>query len=188
MNQLRLCLAAWLISAAPALSGEIADAATKAEALFGEGKYQESLAALDAAREVIWQKAPLTFGKTLFVVSDPGGYGVYDLRDNNEFKPGEPLVIYTEPQGYGHGRDGAMYLLNLKLDFEIRNKAGESLAKQENFSAWALRSRVANKEFMGKVTYNLTGIEPGEYEVITTVRDQNSAKTGSFTMPFKIVP
>jgi hypothetical protein len=188
MKRLRLGLAVWLLTAAPSFSGEITDAAAKAEALLGEGKYQESLAALDAARDLIWKNAPLTFGKTLFVVSDPAGYGVYDLRDNNEFKPGEQLVIYTEPQGYGHGRDGAMYVLNLKLDFEIRNKAGESLAKQENFAAWALRSRVANREFMGKVTYNLTGIEPGEYEVITTVRDQNSAKTGSFTMAFKIVP
>jgi hypothetical protein len=188
MKRLHIGIAALLISAAPSFSGEISDAGAKAEALLGEGKYQESLAALDAARDAVWLKAPLTFGKTLFVVSDPGGYGVYDLRDNNEFKPGEQLVIYTEPQGYAHGRDGAMYLLNLKLDFEIRNKAGESLAKQENFSAWTLRSRVANKEFMGKVTYNLTGIEPGEYEVITTVRDQNSAKTGSFAMPFKIVP
>ncbi len=188
MNRLQMCLAAWLLSAAPSFSGEITDAAAKAEALLGEGKFQESLAALDAARDAIWQKAPLTFGKTLFVVSDPGGYGVYDLRDNNEFKPGEQLVIYTEPQGYAHGRDGAIYLLNLKLDFEIKRKAGESLAKQENFSAWTLRSRVANREFMGKVTYNFTGIEPGEYEVVTTVRDQNSAKSGSFAMPFRIVP
>ena len=187
MKKAALGLAFW-IAAVPALAGEITDAAAKAEKLFGAGKYQESLAALDAAREAIWAKAPLTFGKTLFVVSDPGGYGVYDLRDNNEFKPGEQLVIYTEPQGYGHGRDGAIYLLNLKLDFEIRNKAGESLAKQENFSSWTLRSRVANREFMGKVTYNFTGIEPGEYEVITTVRDQNSPKSGHFTMPFKIVP
>ena len=187
MKRAALALALW-VAAAPSLAGEITDAAAKAETLFSEGKYQESLAALDAAREAIWQKAPLTFGKTLFVVSDPGGYGVYDLRDNNEFKPGEQLVIYTEPQGYAHARDGAIYLLNLKLDFEIRNKAGETLAKQENFSAWTLRSRVANREFMGKVTYNFTGIEPGEYEVITTVRDQNSSKSGSFTMPFKIVP
>jgi hypothetical protein len=188
MKRFNLALAAWLVAATSSFSGEITDAAAKAEALLGEEKFQESLAALDAAREAIWQKAPLTFGKTLFVVSDPGGYGVYDLRDNNEFKPGEQLVIYTEPQGYGHGRDGAIYLLNLKLDFEIKSKAGESLAKQENFSAWTLRSRVANREFMGKVTYNFTGIEPGEYEVVTTVRDQNSAKTGSFTMPFKIAP
>lgn len=188
MKRLELALAAWLMSAAPLFSGEITDAAAKAEALLGEGKFQESLAALDGAREAIWQKAPLSFGKTLFVVSDPGGYGVYDLRDNNEFKQGEQLVIYTEPQGYAHGRDGAIYLLNLKLDFEIKTKAGESIAKQENFSSWALRSRVANREFMGKVTYNFTGIEPGEYEVVTTVRDQNSAKSGTFSMPFKIVP
>jgi hypothetical protein len=188
MKRLQMGAVLWLAAAAPSFCGEITDAAAKAEALFGEGKYQESLDALNAARDVIWAKAPLTFGKTLFVVSDPAGYGVYDMRDNNDFKPGEQLVIYTEPQGYGHGRDGAIYLLNLKLDFEIKNKAGESLAKQENFAAWALRSRVPNREFMGKVTYNLTGIEPGEYEVITTVRDQNSAKAGSFTMPFKIVP
>jgi hypothetical protein len=188
MKRTQWGLAFWVMAAVPSFSGEITDAAAKAETLFGEGKFQDSLAALDKARDAIWQKAPLTFGKTLFVVSDPGGYGVYDLRDNNEFKPGEQLVIYTEPKGYAHGRDGAIYVLNLKLDFEIKNKEGGSLAKQENFSAWALRSRVANREFMGKVTYNFTGIEPGEYEVITTVRDQNSAKTGMFSMPFKIVP
>ena len=141
MKRLHVALAAWLMSAAPLFSGEITDAAAKAEALFGEGKYQESLAALDTAREAIWQKAPLTFGKTLFVVSDPAGYGVYDLRDNNEFKPGEQLVIYTEPQGYAHGRDGAIYVMNMKLDFEIRNKAGESLA-QCQVADGHLRARV----------------------------------------------
>ena len=130
----------------------------------------------------------MSFGKTIFVASDPAGFGIYDARDSNEFKLGQVIVIYTEPSGYGYGKDGEISVIDLKLDFEIKNNGGVSLAKQENFASWQLRSRFANKEFMGKITYNFTGLDPGAYEVITTAKDQNSSKTASFAMPFKIVP
>ena len=191
MKRFRLALITGLLAghmAGGALAGEVADAAAKAESLASEGKYDEALSALDTARDAVWNQAPLSFAKSLFVASDPAGFGIYDRRDSNEFKPGETIVIYTEPRGYGYGSDGEMKVISLKLDFEIKDKAGTSLAKQEGFAAWNLRSRVANKEFMGKITYDFSGLEPGEYEVTTTVKDQNSDKTGSFSMPFKIVP
>lgn len=178
----------FLLLSAPAFGGAIADAGTKAESLVSEGKFTEALQALDTALSDVLKQAPFSFGKTIFVASDPAGYGIYDSRDSSVFKTGEALVIYTEPHGFAYGRDGDINIMNIKLDFEIKNKAGDSLAKKENFAAWTLRSRVANREFMGKLNYNFTGLEPGEYEVITTAKDQNSDKTGSFSMPFTITP
>ncbi len=177
-----------LITASSVIGGEISDAGTAAEKLVRAGKFDEALQALESAREAVWKQAPLSFRKTLFVASDPAGFGIYDIRETSEFKSGEPLVIYTEPVGFSYGRDGQIFITDMGLDFEIRDSSGASLAKQENFASWTLRSRVPNKEFMGKLNYDFTGLKPGDYEVITMVRDKNSGKKNSFSMAFKIVP
>ena len=122
------------------------------------------------------------------MAADPAGFGIYDIRENNEFKSGERLVIYSEPVGFTYSRDGQVFITDMALDFEIKDAFGTSLAKQENFASWTLRSRVPNKEFMGKIDYNFTGLKPGDYDVVTMVRDKNSEKANSFSMRFKIVP
>src|SRR6185295_2184996 len=109
------------------------------------------------------------FRKTIFVASDPNGFGIYDIRENAEFKRSEPLLIYTEPVGFAFGRDGQMFVMDMALDFEIRDSSGASVAKQENFASWTIRSRFPNKEFMGKLKYDFSGLQPGDYSVITTV-------------------
>ena len=113
---------------------------------------------------------------------------MFDIRESDAFKRSEPLVIYTEPVGFAYGRDGQMFITDLALDFEVFDASGASIAAQENFGSWTLRSRVANKEFMGKLDYDFSGLEPGDYEVVTTVRDKNSDKKASFGMKFKLLP
>ena len=189
MNLRILAVAAAVVLASPpAFAGEVADAGAKAEALAGEGKYLEALDALSAASDSIWQKSPIVFRKTLFVASDPAGYGIFDLRENSVFKAGEPLIVYAEPVGFGYGKDGGLSTINLSLDFEIRSKDGKVLGSQKEFSTASLRSRVQNREFMLKVVYTLNGVPAGDYEVVTTVNDKVSAKSGSFTLPFTIAP
>jgi hypothetical protein len=179
---------AFLFSICPAFAGEISDAGVAAENLVNARKFDEALQALETAREVIWNQTPLSFRKTVFVAADPAGFGIYDIRENNEFKSGELLVIYTEPVGFTYGHDGQILITDMGLDFEIKDSSGASLAKQENFASWTLRSRVPNKEFMGKIDYNFIGPQPGDFEVITSIRDKNSDKSNSFSMKFKIVP
>lgn len=175
------------LQASAANAGDIADAAQKAETAFEAGNYASAMTSLNGARDVVWAASPLTINKAILVASDPQGYGIYDIRDNNQYKSGEPIVIYTEPSGFGYGRDGEIYLLKMALDFEIKNSSGESLATQKDFAKWELRSRIPNKEFMGKITYTFSGVEPGDYVVETHIRDQNSDKTVTFSTPFKIV-
>lgn len=177
-----------LLAISQAQGGEIADAGLAAEKFAAESKYDEAFQALETARDAIWNQSPLAFRKTLFVASEPQGFGLFDIRESDAFKRSEPLVIYTEPVGFAYGRDGQMFITDLALDFEVFDASGASIAAQENFGSWTLRSRVANKEFMGKLDYDFSGLEPGDYEVVTTVRDKNSDKKASFGMKFKLLP
>ena len=180
-------VAAGLLSTS-AEAGAVGEAAAQAEKLAAQGKFQEALDSLATAQDMIWQQAPLSFRKTLFVASEPAGFGIYDLRESNEFKRNERLLIYAEPVGYGYGRDGQLYTIDLALDFTIKSPDGKVVASQVNFATLSLRSRVANKEFMAKVTYDFSGLEPGAYEVITRATDKNSGKSAEFSMPFKLTP
>jgi hypothetical protein len=179
-------LASSLLLATATHAGETLDSAAKAEQLAGEGKFTEALAAIDSAKDSIWKAAPLTFRRALFVASDPQGFGVYDIRDNSVFKRSAPLIIYAEPIGYGYGRDGDLYVIELGLDFTIKSSDGKVAAQQENFGTLSFRSRVPNKEFMAKVTYDFSGLPPGDFEVVTTANDKNSDKSGEFSLKFSL--
>src|SRR6185437_4316817 len=66
-----------------------------------------SIAAIDNARAATiaaLKNAPLGFRRILFVTEAPGGFAIYDPRPNNVFKPGEPLIVYTEPIGIAWNR------------------------------------------------------------------------------------
>jgi hypothetical protein len=171
----------------PVLAGDISDAGSRAESFLEDGNHAKAMAALNAARETVWNAAPLTINKAVLVAADPKGFGIYDIRDDNRYRAGEDIVIYTEPSGYAYGRDGDLYVIGMTIDFEVRSESGESLASQENIAVWQLRSRVPNKEFMGKVTYSFAGIEPGNYVVETRIRDLNSDKVTSFPTRFVII-
>ena len=184
-----LCLSSALFLAlTPAMAGEITDAGAAAEQAVTDSNYEDAFKSIEAAKDSIWEQSPLALHNINFTVGEPAGYGIYEVRPSNEFKSGETLVVYTEPQGYGFGQDGDFYIMDMALDFEVKDASGASLAKQENFASWTLRSRYPNKEFMGKLTYDFKGIVPGDYELSTTVRDKNSEKTASFSLKFKITP
>jgi hypothetical protein len=187
MKILFLAAALMALPAQAACAGDIVDAAEKAESAVEAGKYADALSSLNQARDSVWNAAPLTINKAILVASDPQGYGIYGIRESNQYKSGEPIVVYTEPSGFAYGRDGELFTINMALDFEIKSSSGDSLANRQNFAKWELRSRVPNKEFMGKLTYTFSGIEPGDYIVETTIRDQNSEKKVTFPTPFKIV-
>jgi len=60
---------------------------------FGQAPSEES-----AAGEQTFKSAFDTF-----VSSEPGGYGIYEERKSNVFKPGETFLLYVEPLGYTYG-------------------------------------------------------------------------------------
>ena len=178
------CLAAAL--ALPARAGEIADAAINAEALASEGKFDEALAALTEAQAKLWDLSPMFVRKAFFVAAEPGGFGIYQARANSTFPKAEKLLIYAEPVGFGYNRDGELYVVNITMDFDILNPAGKSVAAQKNFGVLGLTSQVPNREFFAKITYDFSGLNAGDYSVLTTLNDTVSGESVEITLPFTL--
>lgn len=170
------------------LAGPIEDAAKQAETSLADGKFSEAWTSIENARNLVWSAMPLALRNATFVSTQPKGYGIYDIRPNNSYKQGVPLLIYFEPQGYGFGRDGEFYTIDLSIDFDLRSADGESLLKSENVETLKTRSLIHNYELLGTLTYTFTGLPPGEYEVVTTAHDKNTNKQADFSLKFNIIP
>ncbi len=134
-----------------------------------------------------WEKTPLTIRRALFINGEPRGFGLYQERESKTFKPGEKVVVYAEPVGFGWKDAGrGMFELGFVVDFHIKSRVGEVVAEKENFMRIATESHIRNLEFMVVLTLNLTSAPPGDYVVEYKLHDIASDKTASFNMPFKI--
>ena len=97
---------------------------TSAAGLTQPASPDPSIAAIDSARAATiaaLKGAPLGFRRVLFVTEAPGGFAIYDPRPNDVFKPGEPLIVYTEPVGITWQQDGDKVSSKLVVDFEVRS-------------------------------------------------------------------
>ena len=77
----------------PAAAQGIAEKAEEAEAFAGEGQFIEAIAALDEAASALWDEAPLTFRKALWVAEPPGGFGAYNPRETDVFDSGAEMIV-----------------------------------------------------------------------------------------------
>jgi hypothetical protein len=183
-------LAAMLVAAgihgaavAQDISGKAKEAA---EALAGQGKLIEALGVLDEAATALWERAPLTMRRALWVAETPNGFGAYNPRESNVFTAGTSMIAYAEPVGFGWRKSGDLWYTDLIVDLVIKATDGTVLLRKAEFQKLELGSRVRNHEFMAHFTYTFTGIPAGEYVVETTLRDAVSGKSGTFSLPFVI--
>ena len=182
-----LCgLVAIIVATGSATAQDVATKAGEAEALARDGKFIEAMAALDEAAYAVWEKAPLTFRRALWVAEPPGGFGLYNPREDNVFASGAEMIAYVEPVGFGWRKSGDVWMTDLVADLVVKSKDGEVLASQSDFQQLQITSRVRNREFMARFTYTFTGISAGEYAVETVLRDKVSGKSGTFTLPITV--
>jgi len=152
----------------------------------------QSLAEIDRLDEAVfkaWAATPLTIRKAVFVSEHPKGFGQYVERSGNVFKPGEKLVAYAEPVGFGWKDLGnSQYQFGFKVDFLIKSPDGKVLGGQQDFADLSETSHARNREFMVVLTMNISDAPPGDYVIEYKLRDVSSDKTATFNMPFKIAP
>lgn len=148
------------------------------------GDLTAALAELDAA----WQAAPLGFTKALFVKAPAEGYGAYEPRQGNVFAPGEAIVVYAEPVGYGYAHGDEGYRFELTVDFEILTPSGQVLASQADFAKVGSASREKLREFQASLSFRFDGLQSGEYVLLARFRDTVGAKAGELRMPFSVAP
>ena len=184
-------LAALLGAALPAVAvaGPIADKAAEIEALLDAGDAAAASAAANDLYGQIWDASPsLVIRQAVLVTEAAAGVGVYNPRETNTYKAGEPILIYAEPTGFGYGNPGeGLFAMGFGVDLKVISETGEVLGEIPDLTQVELNSRNQNREFQANITYTLNGIAPGRYVLQTTLKDKFSAKTGTFETAIEIV-
>jgi len=181
-----LAVAASIALAVSSQAETLVDHATKAANLIAAGKTAEALEEATRVRDLAWDAAPIAFTTATFVDGKPAGYGQYTPRASTVFKPGDAITIYAEPVGYGYGRDGAQYLIDLDADIELQTPQGQILVREESFTRLSGKGLRPIREFQVSFSIALDGLTAGDYVLVTRLKDAHGDKTGSFSLPFSI--
>ncbi len=153
----------------------------------GQVQQQQHFAFGQTAEELV--SGEQTFGSAFdtFVSSEPGGYGIYEERKSNVFKPGETFLLYVEPTGYTYGtvtdEDGnTLYAMNFTVDFIISDKNGNILGGQEDIPVSNIVSHHQNKELNLDISIEQSSpFPPGDYVITYRITDENSGNSFDIT-------
>lgn len=152
--------------------------------------YAQSMQEIDKREAAVleaWRQTPLAVRRAVFETDRAEGFGQYRERSSNVFKPGEKLIAYIEPVGYGWKETSpGTYEFGFEVDFLIKSPDGKLLAGQENFARLVLSSHARNREFMLNLTMNVGGAPPGDYVLEFKLRDVAGDKSTVVQLPFKI--
>ncbi|MER8374646.1 hypothetical protein [Mesorhizobium sp. M1406] len=186
MKSIMAILMALAFSTPCAFAGEITDRATEAEKLLQSGDGAGALDKFRGAEEALWQAMPLAV-QNVKQVDSASGFGIYSERANRIYKPGEKIVLYMEPVGYGYGSDGlGNSMIALSVDITVVSAAGETLGTSEKVGRVQVASRSHNRELFFKLDLSLDGLPPGKYRCDFLMHDENSNKTAPFTTDIEI--
>jgi hypothetical protein len=163
-----------------------------------EGRADNQLAQLDAARQQYlsaWNNTAFSSQFDVFIAEGSDlGYGIYrEHVPSTVFRPGETIVLYVEPVGYGHQlitdgtgnqevgsnsissntSDTTLYLMNMTADYIISDSTGSELQAIKDVPVGTLISHRQNLELF--LTLTLRQDQPfpvGDYIVTYIVHDQ----------------
>jgi hypothetical protein len=174
--------------AGQAFAGPVTDQASAIEAKLSEGDGAGAISLAQDLLATVWgQTLDVSFAQALLVAEQATGYGVYNPRATNIFKMGEPILIYCEPVGFDYGNPGeGLWSVNFFIDLQVLDSGGNQLANLPEVTQYNMVSRHLNREIPANITYTLQGIKPGRYTLVTTLRDKNSQKSGSFQTAIEI--
>lgn len=186
MKSIMAVLMALALSTPTAFAGEISDRAAEAEKALQAGDGAGALEKFRSAEDALWQAMPLGV-QNVKQVDTAGGFGIYSERANHIYKPGEKVVLYMEPVGYGYGSDGlGNSQIALAVDLTVLSESGEPLGTFKKIGSVQVASRSHNRELFFKLDLSLDGLPPGKYRCDFLMHDQNSNKTAPFTTDIEI--
>jgi len=140
----------------------------------------------------VWNQTE--FNATFSTFVEPfsaAGYGVYEER-NNIFAPGETIVLYVEPVGFGHEQviekgdvnsnnsDTILYLMNMTADYEIAAANGTELQLIEDVEVLRnITSHRPNTEMFLTLTItpDVQPLPVGSYVITYSVKDEVSGES-----------
>jgi hypothetical protein len=166
----------------------VAEQAAEIEQRQGSGDFAGAMAAARSLLAGLWEASPgIDFTEVVPETERSAGFGLYNPRPDTRYGQGEPVMIYVEPVGFGYGAGGeGIYLVGFYVDLQVLGADGNELANAVNITQLDHATRARVQEFGTDVIYNFDGLKPGKYRLVTTLRDKNSAKTGSFDLDIEV--
>lgn len=183
-----------LIAATPAATKPGAPAAfpaaevDRARAAAAAGKLDVAADALADALRKVEAAGPLRV-EALQVVADPvRGYGLYSPIPNNTIAPGQPLLLYFEPLGFGYRSvaGGAAYEIDMSADLRILAPDGRVLQEDEDMLTSSVTSRRQNREVQFVLRLQTQGMPEGDFIAEVTLHDRAGKKTAKASVPVKL--
>jgi hypothetical protein len=163
----------------------IAATALLAGALGARAQSVEAVAAAEKVYKAALRQTPLTLPVALFVKAKATGFGMYEARETNHFKIGEPLKFYLEPLGYKYKRNGDLVDFGVSMDLRLM-RGDETLYGKDDFLDVNFESHHDNAELMLNGSLDLSGAPAGDYRLELTLRDHSSADVARAVLPFTI--
>ena len=169
-------------------SATVAEQAAEIEQRQASGDFAGAMATARSLLAGLWEAAPgIDFTEVVPETERSAGFGLYNPRPDTRYAQGEPVMIYVEPVGFGYGAGGeGIYLVGFYVDLQVLGADGNELANAVNITQLDHATRARVQEFGTDVIYNFNGLKPGKYRLVTTLRDKNSAKTGSFDLDIEV--
>ena len=147
----------------------------------------EALETAEAATQAAWEQLPLTERTVTFVKASSTGYGMYDARETSVFKPGEPIISYVEPIGFGWKPiEGDKVEIGFTIDLLLKAEDGTVISDQKGFMQVKQESHERNQEYSIDMTLTLDSAPAGKYSVTYTIHDTSSEEESSFDQAFEI--
>jgi hypothetical protein len=150
---------------------------------YAQDENNNNTIALTTAIEETNQNQTFRSAFETFVNSEPQGYGIYEEKESNVFRPGESLILYIEPVGYNYGNTidengNKLYTMNFSAAFIISDTQGNILAGQQDVPISDIVSHKQNKEVIVPFTITQsTPFPPGDYIITYIITDKNSGKS-----------
>jgi hypothetical protein len=148
---------------------------------------ETSLTAYDAVRRAlvaVWDELPLTVRNATLVKGTPKGFGQYDRRAGNSFKPDEAVTVYAELYGYGvTSKASGGYVRELSADLALVDGTGAVRANQIGF--WSSEEEFEQRPLEMHLSFSatLSAFPPGDYTLRFTVHDTQFGEQTSFDVP-----
>ncbi len=152
---------------------------------------QTSLTAYDAVREAlvaVWDELPLSVRNATLVTGAPKGFGQFERRSGNSFKPDEAVTVYAELYGYGvTSRANGGYVRELSADLALVDATGAVRANQIGF--WSSSEVFDTRPLEMHLSFSatLSAFPAGEYLLRFSVHDKASGEQTSFDVPIVLV-
>lgn len=182
-----LGLAAGWAALAPAPDGPAVALARGVDSAAASHSPDDWKTASAALEDHLWATRGLHIARAVFVLAPASGFGIFDPRPSNVFAPGEPVLIYAEPRGYGYGDRGeGIAETGFDIDLRVLDKAGTELGSYPGIVQLGFATRSRNREFMANLRYDLAGLAPGDYRLETTFRDRHGPGVARVTSEITI--